>query len=59
MEELKPCECGLDSELNSAESYCGDRIFWVTCYNCLEETNAYSSKEKAIEAWNRRAKDAD
>ena len=52
MAELKPCPfCGGKAEMKSYTR------FWVACDDCLSETSTYSTKEEAIEAWNRRAKD--
>lgn len=52
--KLKPCPfCGGDAIT---------KIFamgsWIICFICGAETAMYPSEKKAIEAWNRRAKNA-
>ncbi len=63
MNELKPCPfCGGDAELRHTDitSEYG-RTSYVTCTKCLIKGTMinisfkYSSDERAIEAWNRRA----
>lgn len=56
MAELKPCPfCGGIPEI------CGgggeEGYFWVYCFSCGAEMKGDEIKEKAIEAWNRRAED--
>jgi Lar family restriction alleviation protein len=50
MENLKPCPfCGTNTELyDHAGEYC------VECLNCLSGTVWFSTKQLAIEAWNKR-----
>ena len=60
MAELKPCPfcggrafCRWTDEGMEKESY----LFYVECDNCYITTTYFYDKEKAIEAWNRRAED--
>jgi Lar family restriction alleviation protein len=56
MSELKPCPfCG--SESAEAERAFG--FYWIGCHNCGAKGGSDLLKEKAIEAWNRRADDID
>lgn len=58
MEELKPCPfCG--SEHVSVRDYSDPMIYYhfVICKECNAKTGNFGTKEKAIEAWNRRAED--
>ena len=65
MAELKSCPfCGGEAELEHPHSF-GSSLEYsgVRCIRCRARTEpilksfAYSSDEKAIEAWNRRAED--
>ena len=50
--ELKPCPfCGGRATLE------GNDYFWVECTSCDAMTRGSEDKQKAIEAWNRRAED--
>lgn len=66
-EELKPCPfCGGGSELayGGKGSFLSEGMSFVKCKSCgaidqkFEVCRRYSSDEKAIEAWNRRADNA-
>lgn len=55
MNELKPCKCGGEACLSQC-IYEYHRRFGVVCLNCGCETRQFfETKQKAIEAWNRRA----
>lgn len=52
--ELKPCPfCG--GKASYIES--GKGAYWIKCYRCRVETEAYDCKEEALKVWNRRAGD--
>lgn len=73
--ELKPCPfCGgeakfrdsliITPEIDENDAYVGadisdDRPYWIECINCHATSGEYDTEEKAIEAWNRRADNAD
>ena len=65
MAELKPCPfCGGKAEYKNEEREGRSDISYVFCENCGARgeyflvNDVYSSKDYAIEAWNRRAEDA-
>ena len=54
-EELKPCwRCG--NEVYLANNKARGEYF-IFCRHCFAETKIFSTKQEAIEAWNRRAND--
>lgn len=54
-EELLPCPfCGGDAEIESIPSFRNSHF--VRCKICLSSVRGYDTKDKAIAAWNRRAK---
>lgn len=61
MANLKPCPfCGGEAELESRffpYSYPTQDWYYVYCKSCNVQVDEYESKEKAIEAWNKRAND--
>lgn len=62
MEELKPCPfCGGDARVQKVNAIVGVK-FTVCCGNCYcmghETTYLVNTREKAVEAWNRRADDS-
>ena len=62
MENLKPCPfCGGKGKvMNRSGMYLSSFVFCVECGSQSREfkvSTSYSSDEKAIEAWNRRAND--
>ena len=75
MTELKPCPfCGGEAKLADNEfgepvfdnnlaqvdfMYSAPDAFWVECKDCFAMSGSYNTEEEAIEAWNRRAEDAD
>lgn len=50
--ELKPCECG--STLVDVEQFCGGP-YRAYCFYCGRVGSEGSTREEAIESWNRRA----
>lgn len=51
--KLKPCPfCG-----GNNLSVEGITFYWVECIDCNATIAGHETKEEAIEAWNRRAKD--
>lgn len=51
--KLKPCPfCG-----GNNLSVEGVTFYWVECVDCNASIAGYETKEQAIEAWNRRAKE--
>ena len=60
MDELKPCPfCGGDAIIHNFKPVHEKRLWYISCHDCgIEQTN-YLSEQEAIEAWNRRASDAD
>lgn len=64
MAELKKCPfCGGEAYLYKSENLLGDLFFGVDCESneCIVHTMTaeYPTEEKAIEAWNNRATEAD
>lgn len=60
--ELKPCPfCGNSKSILLHENImdCYFIGYSVSCCGCGVETRYFKSKEKAAEAWNRRADDAE
>ena len=59
MAELKPCPfCGCKAFCtNDLPTYGCDVMYRVVCEDCNISTPLKWTKEKAIEAWNRRAED--
>ena len=61
MSELKSCKCGekpgLFSFFRKAFGIWKVRYFYVRCPVCKRRIHNAMSKEKAIEAWNRRVTD--
>lgn len=57
--ELKPCPfCGGEAEFVYLEAY--ENEGYIVCKNgCIEQRKIYNSTGEAIEAWNRRAEDAE
>lgn len=56
MMELKPCKCGGEAiHIKLWESKRYDCFF--RCNKCGYETKAYTSKQNAEKAWNRRAEE--
>lgn len=56
--KLLPCPfCGGEAQI--IESRFGEKGAFVGCIRCLATAKRYSTKAEAIEAWNRRANDAD
>lgn len=56
-EEMQPCTCGGTAKL-IAENYGNGYIYYaVCCTKCHKFQTLIDDKEKAIEAWNRRAND--
>lgn len=54
-EELLPCPfCGGDAEIESIPSFRNSNF--VRCKICLSSIRGYDTKDKAVAAWNRRAK---
>ncbi|MGN1479681.1 MAG: Lar family restriction alleviation protein [Acutalibacteraceae bacterium] len=54
MLEIKPCLCGGTGEL--IKLFPKNRYdCFVRCDRCGYETKAYTSKQNAVKAWNRRA----
>lgn len=52
MNELKPCPfCGGKAHIMRGGH-------WIACEDCQSESGYYSTKEEAIEAWNRRVDNA-
>ena len=59
---LKPCPfCGSNVEIQSFEGFDNKALYIVFCQNCGSRTSFHDrmennfSKDKTIEAWNRRA----
>lgn len=64
MNELKPCPfCGGDAKLVRREQkygfYPSGGTYYIHCKNCLMTTQPRCKKEYVIEAWNRRADNAE
>lgn len=61
--ELKPCPfCGeakLIAECNEIDDEAGENWHYIRCANCSVTSGYYNTREIAIDAWNRRAVDAD
>lgn len=64
--DLKPCPfCGGTARLSGAYTIQGTTAWAVYCgkkpsdFTCGAQITSIESEEKAIEAWNRRANDAD
>lgn len=65
MDELKPCPfCGGEASFKKHSFYYdkersfSDNTYGISCNNCFAESyQFYQTKEKAIEAWNRRVED--
>lgn len=52
-EELKPCPfCGGKANIEGGKSPYW--VYWIKCYECRVETEAYDFEEDAIAVWNRR-----
>lgn len=57
MTDLKPCPfCGGEARIHF--SVWGDS-YYAKCCKCLAETKVHQTEAEAIEAWNRRASDAE
>ena len=55
--KLKPCPfCGC-KEIHTSEKL--HPLHIIACNQCEVQTNLYSSKEKAIKAWNQRINESD
>lgn len=53
--ELKPCPfCGGKPEIHQTERWETYGGYFVMCRECLTSGNNYSSKNIAVEKWNRR-----
>ncbi len=53
MEELKPCPfCG--NFIHTIEQVGDELVVWIKCKTCGATGPASSSKQQAIDAWNRR-----
>ena len=51
-EELKPCPfCGGKAYIEKNRY---KYAYWIKCYDCRVETEAYDYVEEAINVWNRR-----
>ena len=58
MNDLKPCPfCGGNAELRAADNKKVKTDWYVLCLGCCAKTFPYWNREKAAEAWNRRAED--
>lgn len=54
--KLKPCPfCGSEAEIEEYNQ--GFRVICTNIYNCAIKQNQYTSKDKAIESWNKRIED--
>ena len=57
MVELKPCPfCGGEAFKFKMNDH-GFVLFSVVCHECHAKTNATTTEERAVEAWNRRVSD--
>lgn len=59
--KIKRCPCcsGKPVESERREWWNGtERVFWIECDSCGLMTAKYKMKKFAVEAWNRRANDA-
>lgn len=57
-DKLKPCPfCGGKAILSGSHTVADEtfELRFVFCESCCTETRLYSTKQKAIDAWNRRA----
>ena len=50
--ELKSCPfCGGKAYIVKGKGY---YAYWIKCYDCRVETEAYEFEDEAIEVWNKR-----
>ena len=50
--ELSPCpECGGKGEVIAIRFLHGEKRFFVECTDCYVDTGDYTTKEEAIEKW--------